>query len=94
MNWTPINQVISEMKHKQELDGETLLMQVHTHLRSVEFMHSRGWPETEIGGEATGSLMGIPIELANIVKLVFQFSADHGIDLVEALEADQSALAS
>lgn len=94
MNWNPINQVIDDMKHKYEVDGELLLQELRRATESVEKMYEMGYPETEILTAFDGKTIGIPIELASIIRLVFQFSADHGIDLVDALSTSNLTLAS
>ena len=87
MNWTTINQLVDTLKHKQERDSEQLLQEVNAHIRVVEKMYGKGWPEAEVFiGEAEPS--GIPVELAKIVKLILQFCAEHDIDLGDALNSE------
>ena len=93
MNWTPINQMLDSMK-RIEIDGEVLLQELRGSIKSVELLYTHGSPETEIWKGTDGKSYGIPIELAHIVKQVFQFSADHGIDLVDALSTSNLQVAS
>ena len=93
-NWEVLNPLLNSMKYKQERDSEELLRFLSISIQTVDHMYSRGYPETEIGAMESGQLYGIPIELANIVRYLFQFAADNNIDLVDALSRGNLSLAS
>lgn len=95
MNWEPINQLVEGMKPRTEMDGEVLFANLRECIAIAEDNYSRGWPASEIIFDSPRPT-GIPIELAAIVYLVFQFAADHDIDLADSIKtaALESPLAS
>jgi hypothetical protein len=81
MNWNQLNPLIEELKKRDRLDGETFLNDLSNHVKVAIKLYNKGWPEAEVVVGETVGLVGIPIQLAYIVADVFQFCADHDIDL-------------
>jgi hypothetical protein len=84
-NYDSIGEVVASLRKPRECEEPEIQDELVKSVANLKIMFDYGWPFQDIMTTDKGELSGIPIELAQILLLVFEFAARHRIDLVDAL---------